>query len=114
MNRHDTRWCNVAVLVASVTAAGCSVFHDDTESQWRTLTVIHVQSRAELGAYVDTRCVGPASVASSDAVVVVKYRVGRARRFQAFPIPGGRSLHEGDTVVVHPSQCLLKDATSPA
>jgi len=112
MNTHETRWRNVAALVASATAAGCSVFHEHTESQWRTLTVIHVQPRAELSAYVEARCVGPVSVVSSDAVVVVKYRASRARRFQAFPIPSGRSLHEGDTVVVHPGQCLLKDTTS--
>lgn len=112
MNTFEIRWRNVAVLVASVTAAGCSVFQDDAESQWRTLSVIHVQPRAELGTYVDARCLGPDSVGSNDVVIVVKYGVGRARRFQAFPIPSGRSLHEGDTVVVHPSQCLLKDATT--
>lgn len=112
MNRLEKRWRHGAVLVASVSVASCSVFRDDSESQWRTLTVINVQPRAELSTYVDARCVGPASVAPGDVVVVVKYRVGRALRFQAFPIPGGRSLHEGDAVVVHPSQCLLQDAAS--
>lgn len=110
MNTLGTHWCRVAVLVTSVAAAGCSVFSDDTQSQWRTLTVMKVQPRAELSTYVDARCVGPASVAPSDEVVVVRYRVGRAPYLQAFPIPSGRSLQKGDTVVVHPGQCLLKDA----
>lgn len=112
MNTPDKQWRRIAVLVASTIAAGCSVFGDDTQSQWRTLTVINVQPRAELSTSVDVHCVGPASVASSDEVVVVKYRVGRARYMQAFAIPSGRSLHKGDTVVVHPGQCLLEDASS--
>ena len=112
MNTLEKHWRHIAMLVASGIAASCSVFHDDAESQWRTLTVINVQPRAELSTYGDARCVGPASVAPSDEVAVVKYRVGRAPHHQAFPIPAGRSLHMGDTVVVHPSQCLLKDAAS--
>lgn len=112
MNKLGTHWCLTAVLVTSVTAAGCSVFNDGTQAQWRTLTVIQVQPRAEVSDYVDVRCLGPASVAPSDDVVVVKYRVGRAPYLQAFPIPSGRSPHKGDTVVVHPVKCLLKDAAS--
>lgn len=112
MKTLEAQWRRIAVLVASVTAASCSGFGDDTQSQWRTLTVINVQPRAALGAYVDTRCVDATSVAPSDEVAVVKYRVGRAPYLQAFAIPNGRSLHRGDTVVVHPGQCLLRDAPS--
>ena len=114
MNTFETRCCRVVVLVASLAATSCSTFHDDAESQWRTLHVLHVQPRTELSNYVDAHCVGPAIVAPGDVVAVVKFGVGRARRSQAFPIPSGRSLHEGDTVVVHPGRCLLKDATSAA
>ena len=114
MSKLEKQWRHVAVLVASATAAGCSVFIDDIQSPWRTLTVISVQPRAQLSTSVDARCVGAASVAPSDEVVVVKYRVGRAPYLQAFAIPGGRSLHKGDTVVVHPSQCLIRDAASAA
>ncbi len=112
MNKPGTHWCHVAVLVTSVTAASCSVFTDKAQSQWRTLTVINVQPRAEVSADVDARCVGPASVAPSDEVVVVKYRVGRAPYLQALPVPSGRVLHEGDTVVVHPGGCRLEDGAS--
>ena len=112
MNALERHWRHVGALVASMTIAGCSVLTGDTPSQWRTLSVISVQPRAELGSYVDTRCVGPASVAPRDEVAVVKYRVGRAPYLQAFAIPNGRSLHKGDTVVVHPGQCLLKDTVS--
>ncbi len=114
MNTFETRWCHGAVLVASMTATGCSIFHDDAESQWRTLPVLHVQPRSELGNHVDAHCVGPAIVALGDEVAVVRFGVGRARHFKAFPMPGGRSLREGDTVVVHPGRCLLKDSTSTA
>ena len=114
MKTFETRWSHVVVLLASMTATSCSSFHDDAESRWRTLPVLHVQPRIELSNYVDAHCVDPAIVAPGDVVVVVKFGVGRARRFQAFSIPSGRSLHEGDTVVVHPSRCLLKDSASAA
>ena len=114
MNTFEMRWCPLVVLVASMTVTSCSVFHDDAESQWRTLHVLHVQPRTELSNYVDAHCVDPAIVAPGDVVAVVKFGVGRARRFQAFPIPSGRSLHEGDTVVVHAGRCLLKDSASAA
>ena len=86
----------------------------DAASYGTKATVISVLPRAQLSTSVDARCVGAASVAPSDEVAVVKYRVGRAPYLQAFAIPGGRSLHKGDTVVVHPSQCLMKDAASAA
>ena len=114
MNTFEMRWCPLVVLAASMTVTGCSVFHDDAESQWRTLHVLHVQPRTELSNYVDAHCVDPAIVAPGDVVAVVKFGVGRARRFQAFPIPSGSSLHEGDTVVVHAGRCLLKDSASAA
>ena len=112
MDTVNTRWSHVVVLVAMAAATGCSIFSDDVESQWRTLTVLHLQPRAELGSHVDARCLESANAALSDMVVVVGYRISRVRRFQAFPLPRGRSLHEGDTVVVSPGQCLLKDAAS--
>ena len=94
-----------------MTTAGCSVFNDNAESQWRQVTVINVQPRAELSTGVDVRGVGPAAVPPGDEVAMVKYRVGRAPYLQAFAIPSGRSLHKGDTVVVHPSQCMMKGDT---
>lgn len=112
MNTLRARWRHVAVFFTSMITASCSFFHDDTESQWRTLVMIRPQPRAELGNHVDARCVDSANVAPGDVLVVVKYRVGRARRYQAFQIPNGRFLREGDTVVVHSSQCLPKDAAS--
>lgn len=102
-------WRHSAVLVVSVTAASGSVFGDDAESQWRQVTVINVQPRAALSTGLDLRCVSPNVVAANDEEAVVKYRVGRAPYWQAFAIPGGRSLHKGDTVVVHPSQCMMRD-----
>ena len=114
MSKLEKQWRHVAVLVVSATTAGCSVFSDDAQSEWRTSTLISVQPRVQLSTYVDARCVGAASVAPSEDVAVVKYRVGRAPYLQAFAIPSGRSLHKGDTVVVHPSQCLIKDAANAA
>ena len=67
-----------------------------------------------LGESITEATVGQWLKAPGDAVAVVKFGVGRARRFQAFPIPSGRALHEGDTVVVHAGRCLLKDSTSAA
>ena len=111
MKEIGNHWRQIAVLAVSVTAAGCSVLADDAESQWRQVTVINVQPRAALSKDVDVRCISPNVVAPNDEVAVVKYRVGRAPYLQAFAIPGGRSLHKGDTVVVHPRQCVMRDYT---
>lgn len=102
------QWGRVALLIASVTAASCSVFGDDPELQWRLATVISVQPRAELSTGVDVDCVGLDAVAPNDAVALVKYRVGHAPYRKAFAILSGLSLHKGDTVVVHPSQCAMR------
>lgn len=109
MREIGNQWGQVAILTASVTAASCSVFGGDAESQWRQATVISVQPRAELSKGVDVSCVGPDAVAPNDEVAVVKYRVGRAPHQKAFAIIGVRSLHTGDTVVVNPGQCTMRD-----
>lgn len=109
MREIGNQWDQVALLTASVTAASSSVFGGDAESQWRQVTVISVQRRAEVSTGVDMGFVGPDTVAPNDEVAVVKYRVGRAPHRKAFAILGGRCLHKGDTVVVQPSQCTMKD-----
>lgn len=106
-----TRGSTVA-LAASIVLGGCAVFGDEADLQWRRVTVAYVQPRAALGSGVDVRCAAPTSGTPDDPVAVVRYRVGRAPYLQAFAIPTGRSLSAGDTVVVHPSRCLVKDAAA--
>lgn len=90
-------------------ASGCSVFSNNDAAQWRQLTVLRVQSRAELSRSVDVSCLSSVGGDSNDLVAVVKYRVNRAPYLQAFKFPAGRTLHESDTVIFHPSQCAIQD-----
>ena len=97
----------VAILAVSVAAASCAGIGGDAGSQRRQVRVLSVQPRSELDPGVDMRCVNPTAADPNDVVAVVRYRVGRAPHLQAFAIPVGRRLKQGDTVVVHPSECTM-------
>ena len=112
MNSLVTTRGSIAVLAASILVGGCTVLGDTGDSHWRRVSVAYVQPRAALGTGVDVRCAAPTVGAPNDPVAVVRYRVGRAPYLQAFPIPAGRSLSAGETVVVHPSRCIVREAAS--
>jgi len=109
VNVSRIKLCQMTMLIAATGVAGCSVFSGNDEAQWRKLTVMRIQSRAELSTRVDISCMGSVAAGPNEAVAVVKFRVNRAPYLQAFAIPAGRTLHLGDTVVVNPSRCILKD-----
>ena len=109
MTRIGGQWPSLVALVTSLTGAGCSSFGGGIPSQWwHQSIVVGVQSLARLSSGVDAHCVDALPDGSDDKVVLVKYRVGRAPYLQAFPIPAGRLLNPGETVVAHPSQCTIR------
>jgi hypothetical protein len=83
---------------------------DPPADEWRYETVTKIMHRSSLPWHVDEHCLPDSSggAALVDEVIVLRFRVGRAGYYQAFPQTPELEWRVGDRAAFVPRTCDIK------
>jgi len=101
------RSCAVSIALMGVSVAVLA-------ADWRQAHVHAVTRRSEVDSGVNLDCAPVRDARSDQKVLVVSFRVGKARRWRAFDAPPDDSFAVGDEVVVDLSECRVVRVVEPS
>ena len=80
------------------------------EAEWRREVIVQIGTAASIPSHADHHCLDSISPAARqlDEVLVLYFKVGRARYYQAFPTAPDEGWKVGDKVMFDSRTCQIK------
>lgn len=88
---------------------------DPPAEAWRHERISEIVPVSRLSWHVDQHCLtrGSADAKPTETAIVLRFKVGRARYYQAFPVTTDMPWEVGDLAAFVPQTCDIKRRASP-
>lgn len=101
---------SAAAAAALLAACAASPEGPPPDVEWRREVIVHIGTAASIPSHADRHCLDAITPAARqrDEVLVLFFKVGRARYYQAFPTVPDEGWKVGDTVMFDAQTCEIK------